>query len=99
MAAKDSVPVVIQGREYKVKGETDLDTVRRAAALLDETMNRLRGRAGTADSVGIAVLAGLNLANHLVVMRDEANQGAVLEESRLDDLLELVEAAVAEASA
>ena len=97
--AKESVSVVIQGREYKVKGDTDPDTVRRAAALLDETMNRVRGRAGTADTVGIAVLAGLNLANHLVVMRDDAKQGPVLEESRLDDLLELVEAAVAEASA
>ena len=99
MAAKGSVPVVIHGQEYRVKGDSDPDTVKRAAALLDETMSRVRERAGTADSIDIAVLAGLNLANHLVVLRDESGTGTAVEEEQLDDLLALVEAAVAEASA
>lgn len=94
MGVKRVVPVTILGQEYKVRGEADASTVQRAAALLDETMSRVRERAGTVDSVDIAVLAALNLANHLILLRDETASGATLDESRLDDLLGLVEAAV-----
>lgn len=94
MAAKRVVPVQILGQEYKVRGESDAATVQRAAALLDETMKRVRERAGTVDSVDVAVLAALNLANRLVLLRDETASGRVVDERQLDDLLGLVEAAV-----
>ncbi len=94
MAAKRVVPVTILGQEYKVRGESDAATVQRAAALLDETMSRVRERAGTVDSVDVAVLAALNLANHLITLRDETARGPQVDTTRLDDLLGLVEAAV-----
>ena len=91
MGTKRTVPVTILGQEYKVRGESDVETVRRAAALLDETMERVRKRAGTSDSVDIAVLAALNIANHLVTLRDQTADGSAVDDERLDDLLALLE--------
>ncbi len=99
MATKRTVPVTILGQEYKVRGESDAETVRRAAALLDETMVRVRERSGTVDSVDIAVLAALNIANHLVALRDERGKGDPVDPAALDELLSLVESAVAGAPA
>lgn len=99
MTTKRVVAVTILGQEYKVRGESDPVSVQRAAALLDETMCRVRERAGTVDSVDIAVLAALNLANRLIAQGDEATSAPSLDESRLDDLLGLVEAAVDGAAA
>lgn len=94
MSAKRTVPVTIQGREYRVRGEGDPARVERAAALLDETMTKVRARSGTADSVDIAVLAALNLANALA---SERPGGGAIEGlgPRIDALVELVETATA----
>jgi len=93
--AKRTVPVTIQGREYRIRADGDPSTVQRAAALLDDTMTRVRARAGTADSVDIAVLAALNLANSLAADRTTGASLAGLEE-RIAELAELVETATAE---
>ena len=94
--ANRTVEVKIQGRPYRIRaeGETDSATVNRAAALLDETMERVRVRAGTVDSVDIAVLAALNLANTLVAER-EMKTGASVPDERVRAMLELIEAALA----
>ena len=69
MADKQSVTVLVLGQEYRIRSEGDADTVREAAALLDETMVRVRERTRTVDSMGVAVLAALNLAKGLVTRR------------------------------
>ena len=63
-SGKKTVQVKIQGRAYRIRTEGDADarSVHRAATLLDETIERVRIRAGTVDSVDIAVLAALNPA-------------------------------------
>jgi cell division protein ZapA (FtsZ GTPase activity inhibitor) len=93
-SGKRTVQVKIQGRAYKIRAEGDADaaSVARAAAMLDETIERVRIRAGTVDSVDVAMLAALNVANSLVLER-EARKGAVPDE-RLAALIELVEAAL-----
>lgn len=98
MSQKRTVPVTIQGREYRIRADGDPASVERAAALLDETMNKVRTRSGTADSVDIAVLAALNLANALTTGR--ASEGAIEGlEQRIVDLAQLVETATADSSA
>jgi cell division protein ZapA (FtsZ GTPase activity inhibitor) len=67
--------------------------VHRAAALLDETIERVRIRAGTVDSVDVAVLAALNIANSLVSERDGRASGA--SDARVSDLVALIEDALA----
>ncbi len=99
-APKRAVVVKIQGREYRIRADGDADLVRRAAVLLDETMERVRMRAGTVDTVDIAVLAALNIANSLVAARDaRPGGGAALDPERVASLIQLVAATVDGASA
>jgi len=96
-AAKRTVQVRIQGRAYKIRAEGDGDaaSVHRAAAMLDETIERVRVRAGTVDSVDVAVLAALNLANSLVSARASRPGAASANDDRLAGLIELIESALA----
>lgn len=96
MSAKRTVPVTIQGKQYRIRAEADGESIERAALLLDETMEKVRARSGTADSVDVAVLAALNLANLLTAER--ASDGAPGTGQRVLELIRLVEAAVGDAT-
>ena len=97
--SKRTVPVEIQGQEYRIRSDSDASTIRRAAALVDETMEKVRDRTGTVDTLDIAVLTALNIANHLISLRDAAgtaSQGEAIGSGELGELINLVEAAIAE---
>lgn len=98
MTQKRTVPVTIQGRQYRIRADGDVESVERAAVLLDETMTKVRARSGTADSVDIAVLAALNLANALTTDRVGETTSRDLK-LRIEALAELVETATAESGA
>jgi cell division protein ZapA (FtsZ GTPase activity inhibitor) len=93
VSEKRSVSVTIQGKQYKIRADGDGESVTRAAQLLDQTMDRVRERSGTADSIDVAVLAALNLANRLT---SETTAKAVTRDDgpRIDELIRLVEGAV-----
>ena len=96
MAEKRAVPVKVQGREYRIRSEVDAETVRQAAALLDETIDKVRERVSTVDTVDVAVMAALNIANRLVAER----AGAVVDTAlngRMSALIEQLEATVGDA--
>jgi cell division protein ZapA (FtsZ GTPase activity inhibitor) len=93
VSAKRTVPVTIQGKQYRIRAETDGESIERAALLLDETMEKVRARSGTADSVDVAVLAALNLANLLAAERASAGSAPGAGQ-RVLELIRLVEAAV-----
>lgn len=96
---KRTVPVEILGQEYRIRSDSDASTIRRAAALVDETMGKVRDRTGTVDSLDLAVLTALNIANHLISLRDVTDGGSQKGVARCDqlgDLIALVEAAIAE---
>ncbi|HEU4427983.1 MAG TPA: cell division protein ZapA [Myxococcota bacterium] len=99
-APKKTVQVKIQGRAYKIRadGEANAASVNRAAAMLDETIERVRIRAGTVDSVDVAVLAALNVANSLVLERETRSAPAV-SDARVAALIELIESALASGGA
>lgn len=98
-----SITVRIHGQEYRIRSEADEQSVRRAAAFVDETMTRIRERTEAVDTLDIAVLAALNLANHLLAARSAAGGRAArelgLEVERLEALRELVEQVDAEVAA
>ena len=98
MTAKRVVPVIIQGREYNIRADSDPDAVKAAAQLLNETMERITKRSGTVDSVDVAILAALNLANTLVAERAAGASGAALA-PRIDALVSLVESALSPSTA
>jgi cell division protein ZapA (FtsZ GTPase activity inhibitor) len=99
MAAKRTVPVQIFGQQFRIRSEGDAGRIRRAAALVDETMARVRARTGTADTLDIAVLAALNIAHRLLAAGDTAPSRPAAGAAELGALIEIVESALAEDAA
>jgi len=72
MADKDSlVHVEIFGQEYAVRGGEDPGYVERLAAYVDEQMKEVSRAGGAVDSLRIAVLAALNIADERFRLQDE----------------------------
>ena len=97
--SKRTVLVEILGQEYRIRSESDEATIHRAGALVDEIMEKVRGRTGIVDTLDIAVLTALNIANHLITLRDatgDASQGEGVRSQQLAERADLVEAAIAE---
>lgn len=98
MSAKRTVPVTIQGKQYKIRAEADDDSIKRAASLLDETIAKVRERSSAADSVDVTVLAALNLANLLTIQGPGTGaRGIPIAGERILELIRLVEGAVGDA--
>jgi cell division protein ZapA (FtsZ GTPase activity inhibitor) len=95
MAVKRTVPVRIQGLDFRVRSDGDAGLVRRAAALVDDTMQRVRARSSSVDTLDLAILAALNLA-HRLLAREDAAAG---DEADLAPLIARIEAALAEEGA
>lgn len=90
-----AVEVRILGKPYRIRSDADPEMVRRAAALVDETIERVRGRTRTVDSLDVAVLSALNLANLVVALREgREDRVSSVDAARLGELIALVEAAV-----
>jgi len=96
------IHVRILDRDYRIASdgeEASREQVLAAAAVVDETMRRIRERTGTVDTVGVAVLAALNVARRYIALREEAAKhaaaGASVDAERLRALADLVESAAA----
>ena len=94
-----SVEVSVAGRQFRVRAEGDGETLRRAADLVEETLERVRGRSGTADTLDVALMAALNLANQVVGARAAKAELSPLHAERIDALTALLEETLAPASA
>jgi cell division protein ZapA (FtsZ GTPase activity inhibitor) len=99
VAEKRSVPVHILGKEYRVRTDAEPETVRRAAELVAQMMERVRGRSGRSDTLDVMLLAALNLANDVIALREEQSAARPADPGRLADLLALLESVVEPASA
>ncbi len=60
---KDGIRVIIYDQEYHMKGELDPEYIEKLAQYLDAKMRSIAGRTRTVDSLRVAVLAGLNIAD------------------------------------
>jgi len=70
----EGVRVVIYDQEYNMKGELDPEYIRKLAKYFDAKMRSIAGRSRTVDSLRVAVLAGLNMADeyHQLKAKHEA---------------------------
>jgi cell division protein ZapA len=72
MADKDTlVHVEIFGQDYAVRGGDDPAYVEKLAAFVDERMKEISQSSGAVDSLRIAVLAALNVADECFHLREE----------------------------
>lgn len=93
MAEDRSVRVRLRGREFRVRGDQDQESLQRVANHLEETMAKLEERTGTVDSLDIALLTALNLAREVVELREGRSRRAV-DPGQLRTLIERVEGAL-----
>lgn len=72
MADKDNlVHVEIFGQDYAVRGADDPGYVEKLAAFVDERMKEISRTSGAVDTLRIAVLAALNVADECFRLREE----------------------------
>jgi cell division protein ZapA len=67
------VPVEIQGQRYPIRSTLDPDYVVRLAMYVDEKMRAAADSTPTGDSLRLAVLAALNIADELFRCRDSVH--------------------------
>jgi cell division protein ZapA len=72
--APDGIRVEIYDQEYFIRGELDPEYIRKLAQFLDAKMRSIAERTHTVDSLRVAVLAGLNIADecHQLKSKHEA---------------------------
>ena len=78
-----AVSVDIYDQIYHLRG-TDPAHIERLAALVDEKMRAVAAHGSTVDSLRVAVLAALNIADELIALRSRAGTLAEM----LDEVLE-----------
>jgi len=89
------VQVEIFGQSYGVRAVRGPGYVERLAALVDEEMREVSRAGGTVDSLRVAVLAALNLADQVLQARERSGQDDGLE-GRAARLVEELEAVLGE---
>lgn len=93
----EATPVTIFGRTYQLRGSDDEAYLSDLAAMVDRTMREVHEATGTSDTLKVAILACLNIADeHLQAGRGKTSmrlaRGA---ESRLTRMIEQLDDAVA----
>jgi cell division protein ZapA len=68
------VPVEIHGQRYPIRSALEPDYVARLASYVDEKMRAAAESTATGDSLRLAVLAALNIADELFRCRDTTLQ-------------------------
>jgi cell division protein ZapA len=87
------IPVEIQGQRYPIRSSLEPDYVIQLARYVDEKMNAAGESTPTSDSLRLAVLAALNIADELFRCRDgtRARTGEIAERAgALEKLLDRV---------
>jgi len=89
------VPVVIQGQRYPIRSALDPAYVVELAAYVDDKM-RIAAEAGVAqDTLRLAVLAALNIADEVFRCREAADANVRTVEDRARALEQMVDAVLA----
>ena len=68
------IPITIQGQQYPIRTTLDPAYVSRLATFVDEKMQAAAESTPSSDSVRLAVLAALNIADELFRCRDATDQ-------------------------
>lgn len=87
------IPVEIHGQRYPIRSTLEPDYVARLAQYVDEKMRAASDSTPTGDSLRLAVIAALNIADELFRCRDanEAQSGELAERAgELERLLDRV---------
>lgn len=93
------VPVVIQGQRYPIRSALDPAYIVELAAYVDDKLRTAAESGAAQDSVRIAVLAALNIADEVFRCREAADRHVRRVEERARALEQMVDAVLAGPSA
>jgi len=92
----ENVRVEIYDQPYNLRGSDD-EHIRRLAAYVDAKMRAVAEHTSTVDSLRVAVLAALNIADELISLRGNPEKGAAKYNDRAEHLCKVLDAALEEA--
>ncbi len=93
----EATAVIIFGRTYHLRGSDDPQHLVELASIVDGRMREIAGSTGTADTLKVAILASLNLADeYLRSDLDDDTPASVRVEKRLGRMVTLLDEALAE---
>jgi cell division protein ZapA len=96
-ASAEPTPVTIFGRTYHLRGGDEPGHLTELADLVDEKMREVADATGTADTLKVAILASLNIADdYLKACRQGAPPGGGLPARRLAKMVAILDEALAE---
>ncbi len=90
----ESTPVTIFGRTYHLRGGGDPEYLSLLATRVDEKMREVARSTGTADTLKVAILAALNLADEALQGQDGARSLTELESGRIERMAARLEEAL-----
>ena len=94
---EESTAVTIFGRTYHLRGEGDSEYLIELADIVDRKMREVAEATGTADTLKVAILASLNIADdYLKASREGVASGDAAPEKRLARMVALLDEALAE---
>lgn len=91
-----AVQVEIFGQSYTVRAGADPSYVQELASYVDSQMQQVSRAGGAVDSVRIAVLAALNIADECFRYRTTAEEAESVAHAHADELAKRLDAALAE---
>ncbi len=97
-AGGDATPVTIFGRTYQLRGSEDSEYLAHLAKLVDRAMREVHQATGTSDTLKVAILACLNIADEQMQAGRAGSASRVghQAESRLVSLVEQLDEVLVE---
>jgi len=93
----EAIAVTIFGRTYRLRGSDDPQHLVELASIVDGRMREIAEGTGTADTLKLAILASLNIADeYLRSDLDDSTPASVRVEKRLGRMVTLLDEALAE---
>lgn len=83
--------VQIYDQPYNIHSDQEEAYLRRLAAYVDEKMRSVADTTHTVDSLRVAVLAAINIADELFTLRDERQLAVAPLRDRLEKCMEMVD--------
>jgi len=97
--AKDAegIRVIIYDQEYYVRGDLDETYIQKLAQFLDAKMRAIAGRTRTVDSLRVAVLAALNIADEYHQVKAKYEETSKRVEEKVEECSRILDRALKEA--
>ena len=89
----NAIKMTIYGTEYPIKGDTDIEYIKKVASYVDQKMYEVERNTSAKSALKVAILAALNIADELFNERAEKKRLIKEFEAKIDRLNQLLDVA------